>query len=140
MLTLAFVLCHMFPGGGSGHGGGEGGSQASYRVPPRWSPEMHLTYSFKAWVRDMMTWQILTDLTPPQQVAALAVRLGGAAKDLLQTLTTEEILVGGLVGVGLHPRALGHPRDRAPSPALAPTPAGAGISGFEFCIVRRLLL
>ena len=48
---------------------------------------------------------MMTDLAPYQQVAAVILRLSGAAKDLARTLTPNEILNGGIspTGVQLDP-------------------------------------
>jgi hypothetical protein len=47
---------------------------------------------------------LLTDLQPAQQAAAIVMRLGGAARELVRRITPEEILHGGLVnGVQVDP-------------------------------------
>ena len=47
---------------------------------------------------DLQLWSMMTDLAPCQQVAAVILRLSGAAKDLARTLTPHEIMHGGVVG------------------------------------------
>ncbi|CAE7581720.1 RE1 [Symbiodinium sp. CCMP2592] len=80
-----------------GHGG-----QNSMRMPPRWEPESNL--SFRSWMQDLMLWTIVTDMTPPQQCAAIISQLGGAARDLARALTPAEVYNGGIVnGVQLDP-------------------------------------
>ena len=91
LALLAFIsmtICHMMsPGGG----------ETNHRVPPRWGPERETTYSFKTYVTDLMLWSMLTDLAPHQQVAAIILRLEGAARELARTLTPQEITQGGMI-------------------------------------------
>ena len=51
-----------------------------------------------------MLWSMLTDLAPHQQVAAIILRLEGAARELARTLTPQEITNGGMInGVMVDP-------------------------------------
>ncbi len=67
----------------------------NFRVPPRWNPEQEHQYSFRACTTDMMLWSLLTELHPHQQAAAMVMRLGGSAREVTRTLTTDELMFGG---------------------------------------------
>ena len=63
-------------------------------------------YSSRAWRRDLQLWLIPTDLLPPQQGAAIVVKLGVAARELARSIIPEEISNGGMVNrVQLDPAA-----------------------------------
>ena len=66
---------------------------------------MESRYSFKTYITDLQLWPMMTDLAPYQQVAAVILRLSGAAMDLARTLTPNETLNGGVSpsGVQLDP-------------------------------------
>ena len=93
------------PGGGNPQGHNHVHQETSHRTPPRWGPEMESRYSFRSYITDLQLWSMMTDLAPHQQVAAVILRLSGAAKDLARTLTPNEIINGGISpdGVQLDP-------------------------------------
>ena len=94
LVVTSAAFCHMVNPGGD----------TNNRVPPRWGPERETTYSFKTYVTDLMLWVMLTDLAPHQQVAAIILRLEGAARELARTLTPQEITQGGMInGVMVDP-------------------------------------
>ena len=75
-------------------------SNATIRDPPTWSPEMESRYPFRDWVRDVFLWTQATTLTSEQQmVAAIILRLGGAARQMANQMTPDE-LQNGSQGVG----------------------------------------
>ena len=78
-------------------GGGVGAGDFNFRVPPAWAPENEHHYSFRAWCQDLQLWLMLTDLQPAQQAAAIVMRLGGAARELVRSITPDEIMNGGIV-------------------------------------------
>ena len=86
-------------------GGTQGPRQdTNYRIPPFWSPEHSQRYSFRQYSMDLMFWVLLTDLQPHQQIAAIILRLGGAAGELARSMTPQEMFQGGVVnGVQLDP-------------------------------------
>ena len=87
-----------------GGGGGGGGGDFTYRIPPAWAPENEQHYSFRDWCQDLQLWLMLTDLQPAQQAAAIVMRLGGAARELVRSTTPDEILNGGQInGVQVDP-------------------------------------
>ena len=88
------------PGGGNAQGHNHMHQETLHRTPPRWGPEMESRYSFKAYITDLQLWSMMTDLAPYQQVAAVILRLSGAAKDLARTLTPNEIMNGGISPTG----------------------------------------
>jgi hypothetical protein len=89
-----------------GGGGGGGGGDFTYRIPPAWAPENEQHYSFRARCQDIPLWLMLTDLQPAQQAAAIVMRLGGAARELVRSITSDEIVNGGQInGVQIDPIA-----------------------------------
>ena len=70
---------------------------SAYRTPPYWSPENEEGYSFRAWTQDLQMWMLFTDLQPHQQAAALVLRVGGAAREQLRSLTPQELTNGGVM-------------------------------------------
>ena len=93
LLCAATVGCMFQPPGGGGH--------VNMRLPPRWEPSMETTLPFRTWMQDLMLWTIYTDMSPPQQTAAIITQLGGAARDLARTLTPAEVYSGGVIN-GTH--------------------------------------
>ena len=86
-LSSTFIICHMMPT----PGGQPSQDGTSYRVPPRWSPEIERSYSFRNYMNDLVLWIMLTDLQPHQQAAAIILRLGGTAREMSRTLTPLEL-------------------------------------------------
>ena len=70
---------------------------ANMRLPPRWEPSMETTLPFRTWMQDLMLWTICTDMTGPQQAAAIISQIGGAARDLARTLMPAEVYNGGVI-------------------------------------------
>ena len=67
------------------------------RVPPGWDPADERTYSFRAWMTDIGLWSYVTDMTPPQQAAAIVLVLGGSAREHARALPPAQLLQGGIV-------------------------------------------
>ena len=75
-------------------------NNGSIRDPPSWSPELESRYPFRDWVRDVYLWTQATTLGSEQQmVAAIILRLGGAARQMANQMTPDELQNGGN-GVG----------------------------------------
>ena len=75
-------------------------NNGTIRDPPSWSPELEARYPFRDWVRDVYLWTQATTLTSEQQmVAAIILRLGGAARQMANQMTPDELQNGGN-GVG----------------------------------------
>ena len=89
-ISILLILWHMVPGAAAPH-------EATLRVPPRWSPELEATYSFRNYAQDTLIWCITSDLQPHQQCAAIIQRLGGAARELSRQMTPAEMMNGGVV-------------------------------------------
>ena len=66
-------------GGGNGHGHNHVRQETSHRTPPRRGPEMESRNSFKTRITDLQLWSMVADLAPYQRVAAVILRLSGAA-------------------------------------------------------------
>jgi hypothetical protein len=88
MSAVLCILCHMVP---------STIDHFSYLVPPRRGPEYEYRYSFRAYLKDLQFWCLLTDLRPEQQGAAILIRLDGAARETARALTIEEIVNGDVV-------------------------------------------
>ena len=53
---------------------------------------------------DISLWITLTDLSPPQQCAAIIMRLGGSAREMARMITPQEMINGGMLnGVQVDP-------------------------------------
>ena len=68
-------------------GGSHGGGDFNYRIPPAWAPENEQQKRLRAWAQDLQLWLMLTDLQPVQQVVAVVMRLGGAAREFVRSIT-----------------------------------------------------
>ena len=72
--------------------------------PTTVQPESEAIYPFRANTTEFGFWRMLTDLTSHQHVAAITLRLGGAAKEVAHTMSTHEQASGGVWnGVQLDP-------------------------------------
>ena len=112
LLMMGFVMalvCMMMQANDSDDNRAPSG-QGTLRDPPSWSPEMESRsrnpYTFENYTRDLMMWSLATNLRPHQQAAAVVLRLGGTARDVVRELTPIELTQGGIVnGVQLDPLA-----------------------------------
>ena len=68
--------------------------QATGRIPPGWNPERDRQYSFRNWLVDLRLWQVGTDIVEARQGPLVAMRLLGAAKDMIRELDPQ-ILANG---------------------------------------------
>ena len=84
-------------------GGSHGGGDLTYRIPPAWAPENKQHYSFRAWAQDLHLWLMLKDRQPAHQAVAVVMSLGGAARELVRSITPEEIQNGGFASGQLAP-------------------------------------
>ena len=81
-----------------------GGGDFIYRTSPAWAPENEPHYSFRTWIQDLQLLLKLAYLQPPQQSAAIVMRLGGVARVLVRSITPEALINGGWVnGLPLDP-------------------------------------
>ena len=94
------MVCLMIPGPHDQDRMGADTS-ATYRTPPRWSPDLERSYPFRQWVYDVFLWCCMTDLQPHQQCAAIIMRLGGQARELARRMTAQQVFNGGEVN-GVH--------------------------------------
>ena len=60
--------------------------QATGRIPPGWNPEKERAYSFRNWLVDIRLWQAGTDIAIERQGPLVAMRLQGAARDMIREL------------------------------------------------------
>ena len=97
VLVMSWVGC-MFPGGGGNTS--NGGLQ---RMPPSWNPDRESTYPFRSWMQDLLAWSIMNNnMDQAQQAAAIRLSVGGAARELLQSMSIEELTRGGPDANGRH--------------------------------------
>jgi len=99
--SALWIVCsclgHMMGASGGRDNGQFGRSNDfNYRKPPTWNPANE-SYSFRAYVTDLMLWIMLTDLSPPQQASAIILQLEGTAREVARTIQPNEILFGGVI-------------------------------------------
>jgi hypothetical protein len=71
--------------------------QATGRIPPGWAPERERSYSYRSWIVDLRLWQASTDVDEARQAPMVAMRLQGAAKDMVRELDPTVLANGRLV-------------------------------------------
>ena len=59
---------------------------ATGRIPPGWAPEKERVYSYRNWLVDIRLWQAGTDIPAERQGPLVAMRLQGAARDMIREL------------------------------------------------------
>ena len=64
------------------------------KTPPGWSPETNKKYAFRSWVADLALWQAATELPPERQGPAVALRVGGSARDLMRECDPQVLING----------------------------------------------
>jgi hypothetical protein len=88
---MVLMIGCMQPGFGTSHGG-----RRCNKDPPAWTP--HDSVPFRQRSQDFLTWSILaSDLEHSQQVAAIIVQLGGAARNVARHFSFEDMIQGGIV-------------------------------------------
>ena len=70
---------------------------ASNRIPPSWNPQQERTYSFRKYRLDLELWVAATDMDAARQGPAIAMRLGGDARQLAHELGTAVLVQGQVV-------------------------------------------
>ena len=91
VLAILVIVCHMYPGAPSG------GSDATVKTPPSWGPEQERRYPFKKYTKDLLLWLMATDVPQERHCATIVLRLTGAAKELAEELTPQQLQNGGLI-------------------------------------------
>ena len=104
LVILAFVgslVCLMMGQGGQSRDD-DNSWAGSLRDPPRWDPSMERRqsnpYTFDTWSRDVMMWSLCTSVRQGQQAAAVAMRLSGAARDVVRELQPAQLTQGDFIG------------------------------------------
>ena len=65
------------------------------KVPPYWEPSFEKRgYPFKVWVKDLHVWASGSELAEELRAPAVAQRVGGAARDLVREVPTNELRDG----------------------------------------------
>ena len=70
---------------------------ANGKVPPAWGPEREREYAFRFFESDVLLWTLATDLPAAQQGPALALRLTGAARDLIREFDVNQLVNGQVI-------------------------------------------
>ena len=68
---------------------GDGGNlhgHSTIKVPPAWDPRSEDTYPFRKWIRDLGLWAVTTDMDENRQAGAVALQLGGLAREVASTI------------------------------------------------------
>ena len=91
VLAILAIVCHMYPGAPSG------GSDATVKTPPSWGPEQERRYPFKKYTKDLLLWLMATDVPQERHCATIVLRLTGAAKELAEELSPQQLQHGGLI-------------------------------------------
>ena len=96
-MAIAGLICLMMPAGQPQFtAGGAANRDFNYRIPAAWNPENENSYALRAYMADVAIWIMLTDLQPHHQCAAIAMRRGGAARDIARMITPSEMMNGGM--------------------------------------------
>ena len=67
---------------------------ANSRVPPAWCVERDRTYPLRRYVRDLQLWAVATDIPEARQGPVVALRLTGAARELVCEMPVEMLTNG----------------------------------------------
>jgi len=68
--------------------------QATNKIPPSWSPANAKNYSFRMWLIDLQLWEVATDADPIRHGPMVALRLGGAARDMVREMDANTLANG----------------------------------------------
>ena len=66
----------------------------SGRIPPSWNPQSERVYSFRKFRLDLELWVAATDMDANRQGPAIAMRLGGDARQLAHEIGVQELAQG----------------------------------------------
>ena len=66
----------------------------SAKTPPAWAPEIDRKYPFRVWLTDLELWVNGTELPTERQGPAVAMRVGGTARELLREMDPQELRDG----------------------------------------------
>ena len=70
------------------------------KVPPGWDPAHNAQYSFDRWTKDMVQWNIATEIPVHQRASTVVLRLGGLAKEIALELDTDHLQNGTHIDFG----------------------------------------
>ena len=76
---------------------------ATGRIPPSWDPREEKKYPFRMWLIDLALWQASTDVDALRQAPMMAMRLHGAAKDLVRELDPGQLVNGRMIADPFNP-------------------------------------
>lgn len=68
--------------------------QATNKIPPAWNPSNAKNYSFRMWLVDLQLWEVATDADQIRHGPMVALRLQGAARDMVREMDAQ-ILANG---------------------------------------------
>jgi len=67
---------------------------ATGRIPPGYDPSNERRYPYRTWLVDIALWRVATDADAARHGPMVAIRLGGAARDLVRELDANTLSVG----------------------------------------------
>ena len=72
------------------------------KVPPAWSPDQARSYPFRFWLQDVTMWAAAAarEVLPEQRGPAVALRLGGAARQLVREIPPDRLRDGAIADPG----------------------------------------
>ena len=70
------------------------------KIPPAWDSRWQRFYPFKQWSRNVVWWALACELPDQAQGAAVILRLGGVARELVGTLEPHVVRDGGVRDMG----------------------------------------
>ena len=68
--------------------------QATGRIPPGYDPGHERKYPFRTWLIDLQLWRVATDAAEHRHGPMVAIRLHGAARELVRELDANTLSVG----------------------------------------------
>lgn len=70
---------------------------ATGKIPPAWTPSNQRNYSFRHWLVDVRLWLAATDADPNRHAPMIAMRLSGAARDIVREVDPQLLVDGRVV-------------------------------------------
>ena len=66
----------------------------SHKLPPSWGPDQEARYPFRTWARDLALWDAANDIEDVRKGPMVALRLTGAARELIRDLPFDSLVNG----------------------------------------------
>ena len=68
--------------------------QATNKIPPSWNPAQAKAYPFRSWLVDLQLWEVATDADIIRHGPMVALRLQGAARDMVREMDANTLANG----------------------------------------------